>query len=321
MNYEKVNRKKLIEALVAVGISIYSLKGHSDNTWTLEGRVVDESLEYGYRVIELADVQRAISHWNMVAYKTHVHRFGVGFGLRAAEPLDGLDSFLAALERWACLFTFFDHADLVNHHLLVNPMLCPTKDMGSGLVAVCGIRGTRLYEYEDGKFYFLPDNPNIQYLHPIGPAQSPVVFVEDAARLLSSDKGKGAIRVTFEAGRVLAISDNLDWMLVEENGTLHVTETMHGMVVAAVPEAERSRVRMEYFLRMDYDNRPDVMVEVYPDPHSWSSITVYHRHVFSGVETSLNWYATNGSVEAAGYFHNAYGEALNIACKLKAMEN
>lgn len=320
MNYEKVNRKKLIEALVAVGISIYSLKGHSDNTWTLEGRVVDESLEFGYRVIELGDVQRAISRWNMVAYKSHPHRFGVGFGLREAEPL--------AADLWqqighvaACL-ALYSEDELVHRSILVN--LC--EDWERRILAddsweVFGIRGTRIYEYDDFNFYFLPDDPNVQYLHPIGPSPHPVVLADDAARLLAADNGAGAIRLKFEGAQVLAISPDYEWMLLEENGTLSVTEMRLGIIVEAVPESERPRQRVEYRFNMDYYRHyPEISADVYPDAERWSSVSVYHRCNFADhTETTLNWYATSGSIEVASGFHEAYGTALEIARKLEAM--
>lgn len=318
MNYKKVKRKALIEALVRAGIKLYALKRHHDETWTLEGRIEGEEFAYGYRMIELDDVQRAISHWNMVAYKSHSHRYGIGFGLRFAEEV-AADLWNGIAGIAACLASFSEE-ELINRSILVGSGTS-RLELPDGKWNVNGVRGDCIYQFPDGRFYFLPDKPNVQYIQPIGPSASPLVSVEDAARLLAADNGTGTIRLTIEGAQILAISDDLEWMLVEEDGVFSVIEAMHGIVVAAVPETDYPPLRVEYRLRMDYRNQPDIMVELYPDPQSWSSITVYHRHIFNGADTSLNWYATNGSIEAAAYFHAAYGTALEVARKLEAIDN
>lgn len=314
MTYEKVNRKALTEALEQGGIIVYDLKQHRDNTWSLDGRTENED---GRHYVRLADVQRAISRWDMVAYKaTLTSALTLHFGLRAAEPLAaGVWRDISKIVNW---LTCYREETLVNRHILVKPgdYTLKSDPLGSGLdVDVDGIKGVCLYEFDDGSFYFLPDNPHIQYLHPVGPTASQEVSVEDAARLLDADGGQGAIRMMCWSARVWAISSDMQWMLVEEGGEFAIVEAVHGLVVEAVPAAKRPPMRVEYRLRMDYRSRPEVSAEIYPDAERWSSISVSSR----SQEASINWYATSGSIEVATAFHAAYGLALEIARKLEAL--
>ncbi|MBZ0284457.1 MAG: hypothetical protein K8L97_27200 [Anaerolineae bacterium] len=307
-SYLKIDRKALKTALEQAGMKVVSLRSHNDGTFTASL----EDTQYALP-IEPAQLFKTLLPFGRTVVLLpggYDLRFGITANLITSETITALFKALAKLVQLA------DMMELSTDELASRVIL---TDIDT--VATSHVEGTLIHNDENGRFYYLPENPFVQYMLPIGPQEEPLVDAEHARWLLNNDR-EGVymlhkLTMTQDIdGRILAIERDSNLALIERNGKLSIEPASERILVWRIPDARR---RVSYRLEQGWYG-PEVSVEVFPNPESWSSIRVSYRSAYrADYKAEVNWYSTSGGLAEAAAFHDAYGLALIIAHRLDAM--
>lgn len=307
-SYLKIDRKALKNTLGQAGIVVTGLRAHNDNTFSADLEKAEDGtfirrdhlfhalLPFGWVVITVP------GGYNI--------RFGIAPNPITAESVAALFSALAKMVQLA------DMMELSTDELASRAIL---TDLDT--VAAARVEGTLIARDGSGQYFYLPENPFVAYMLPIGPQEEPLVDVEHARWLLGNDR-EGAyqlykLNATLDIdGQILAMERDGDLALVERTGKLTIEPASERILVWRIPDNRR---RVSYRLEQGWYG-PEVSVEVFPNPDSWSSIRVSYRGGYrQDYKAEVNWYSTSGGLAEAAAFHDAYGLALVIAHRLDAM--
>lgn len=307
-NYLKIDRKALKKTLEQAGIVVTGLRAHNDNTFSADLEKAEDGT-----FIRRDHLFRALLPlgWVVITVPSGYNiRFGIAPNPITAESVAALFSALAKVVQLA------DMMELSTDELASRAIL---TDLDT--VAAAHVEGTLIARDGSGQYFYLPENPFVVYMLPIGPQEEPLVDIEHARWLLNNDREGAYMLHNLDAaghidGQILAIERDSDQALVERTGKLTIEPASERILVWYIPDARR---RVTYRLDQDWYG-PAVTVEVFPNPQSWSSIRIsYRSHYRQDYKTEIGWYSTNGDLAEAAAFHDAYGLALVIAHRLDAM--
>lgn len=307
-NYLKIDRKTLKKTLEQAGIVVTGLRAHNDNTFSADLEKAEDGT-----FIRRDHLFRALLPlgWVVITVPGGYNiRFGIAPNPITAESVAALFSALAKVVQLA------DMMELSTDELASRAIM---TDLDT--VAAAHVDGTLIARDGSGQYFYLPENPFVAHMLPIGPQEEPLVDVEHARWLLGNDR-EGVYMLHklddkgYMDGRILAIEREGELALIERNDALTIEPASEQILVWRVPAPHR---RVTYRLDQDWYG-PAVSVEVHPKSESWSTIRVSYRSGYrQDYKTEIGWYSTNGDLAEAAAFHDAYGLALVIAHRLDAM--
>jgi len=164
--------------------------------------------------------------------------------------------------------------------------------------------------------YFLPIDPNVQYLEPVTIEQEPLITIQQATWMCRD----GQYAISWGVNQVLAVYGNRDE--TQYTALLYCPFRSKGYWLCEFEADQQFRIEqnenpdgISYDLRRGFwgDGDWEVNADVRPDLKQYSAIRVYFEQ---GRETTMDWYSTNAPLTDSAQFYAAYGKALDIARQL-----